>query len=414
MSETLEAYYRVHFRPTLVGKVSSTELARYDRAVKLIDELAGGELRLRDVNEALLVQFCLRRQWRRTDQYRRQLADCIRAIVRAWRPGALAPAGDQLLTAAPGSLRWLFESVYLPQRLIGCSKVHLSDSRTTLAYLHDHYGRDLPIAELTDALLADHLAWLLSRGLRPVTVNKHRATLCALWKFAHSRGFIDCLPLVPKLKVHVREPDAWSVNQVAAIIAAAGHFQPTRTYDGIPRNLWWRAALLTTWYTALRRSSLLALRRSDVNLQTGWLNVPPEQMKNRRGKKYRLGHDAVAAISAIWIPKRTLLFPSPNAKWLNDHFSRILMLADVPMGPRPNLNKFHAMRRAVATAAAASAGLPTASALLGHSEHQVTLRYIDPAHLRGNDATEYLPTLPELHRADANNQWGPPPRDAGK
>jgi integrase len=57
------------------------------------------------------------------------------------------------------------------------------------------------------------------------------------------------------------------------------------------------------------------------------------------------------------------------------------------------MGQTHKWRRTVATLAASRGGLAAAVALLGHSAPEMTLRYIDPTKLPGNDATELLPAL---------------------
>jgi HEPN domain-containing protein len=76
----------------------------------------------------------------------------------------------------------------------------------------------------------------------------------------------------------------------------------------------------------------------------------------------------------------------------------------------------HKLRRSVATIIAASRGISAASELLGHSNSEITRRYVDPSKLPGKDATQFLPLLtspppePEAEPAKAT----PVEREEGK
>src|SRR5690606_12376925 len=136
------------------------------------------------------------------------------------------------------------------------------------------------IAQQTDAMAADHFAWLLAKGIQPATVNSsYRSPWFAVWRAAHRAGLIATEPKIKKLREPRSAPDAWSLDEFRAIVNATADFMPGKCYGRIPCGPWWRAMLLTAWYTGLRRAALFAIRRSDVNLATGWVSVPPEFMK---------------------------------------------------------------------------------------------------------------------------------------
>ncbi|MCY2987132.1 MAG: tyrosine-type recombinase/integrase [Planctomycetota bacterium] len=292
-----------------------------------------------------------------------------------------------------GTVWHFYRTVYAPQRLIEVTETQRAAYERIFRFMREHFGRDLLLTELSDSLAADFLGSQSRKNKSPGTVNHHRSLLLAVWRFAFDSGLVSALPRIKKLKQHWDEPDSWSEQEAARIVEAAGKLELMPIY-GIPANKWWRAFLLVAYWTALRRGSLLELRRADVDLQSGWLYVRPVGIKTRRGKRFRLGADAVAAIREIWLPERELLFP-----WRKDrggtgaHFNRILELAGVPRSHRTSMNQTHKWRRTVATLAAIRGGLSAAVALLGHSGPEMTRRYIDPTKLPGNDATQFLAPL---------------------
>jgi integrase len=300
-----------------------------------------------------------------------------------------------LPAAEPGTVRYFFETAYRPVRMIDCKPDSIEQARAAVRSLRDHYGRDILLTEQTDELAADHFAWLLkTRGIEAISVNHgYRAYWFAVWRLAYERRLVDRIPTVRKLRHLVCEPDAWSEEEAARIVEAARRVR-LPAIAGIPARKFWPALLLVDWWTAVRRGSLFSIRRADVDFSTGWLEVFPRGMKTRRGKKYHLGDDAIAAVKEIWLPAREFLFPWPYRREATvNHFRQILAIAGITKGQRKGLNQFHKWRRTAATAARRRGGLAAASELLGHSSTAMTLRYIDPSKVPGTDATKFLPSL---------------------
>lgn len=295
---------------------------------------------------------------------------------------------------APGSVWEYFETVYRPQRLISAAPVTLVSARSTFRFLREWRGSDVLLHEQNDALAADFFEWLLQGGRRAVTVNGHRAQWFCVWRLAHERGVVNVEPKVRKLPEQIDEPDAWTHEEAAALIAATSALAGWPPIVGIPADPFFRALFLVAWWAALRRGSLLALRQSDVDLSSGWLSVPGASMKNRLGRRYRLGPDALDALRAIWEPRREFIFPWPwKLNRIYDYFDEVLRAAGVAPSTRRSMTKLHKWRRTVATTAAVERGMAAATALLNQSGPEVTRRYVDASKLPGNDATQFLPAL---------------------
>ncbi len=296
----------------------------------------------------------------------------------------------------PTTVRGFFQQVYRPQRNV--SGLNLRDMRTTMRRL-DQFAGDVELSQLTDELAADFFAWLKDRKLQAPTINRYRAHLFSIWRMAAEHGLVGTRPRVRKLPVALDEPDAWSEEEIGRIIDApltmrwglsSGKGQQV---SGIDRGRYFHAILLVVYWTGLRAGTLLKLKRQDCDLETGWLSARGKDMKNRRGKRYRLGPDAIEAVRQIWLPERELLFPWPHRPyWFHQQIRRIMEAAGVTSS-RATMTRLHKLRRTFATLIAAKKGVAAASEMLGHSNLDVTLRYIDPNKMPGNDMTEVLPRL---------------------
>lgn len=404
---SLTAYYRDVFRPKLRAK-SRKRRNTYDLAVRRFIAFCDGHTPIEEIDNGMIDAFV---EWLQQGGVCHgqmlQERDAVKTVVLDARPvdqngeppiSPLRPFGwkrkEELPEPAPGSVREFFWRVYRPQRLLGCEERTLVHYEIALRRLYLWRSGDLPLAELNDANASAFFQHLLDEGAKPVTVNRYRGHLFAIWNLAFEQGLLERPPRIKKLRTHLEEPDAWSLDEIRRILDAAARFQPHWSKPGFHAGRFWRALLLVCWYTALRRGSLLKLRRQDVNLDAAELYVPADKMKNKRGKRFKLGPDAVEAIRRLHEgAEEEALFPWPyGIGSLGDHFRRILDAAGVPPSHRNN-GHFHKLRRTCASFAAANGGMSAAIALLGHSSEYVTLRYLDPRMLPGNDATKLLPPL---------------------
>jgi integrase len=404
-------FFNQHFLPVALDGREGQYASQYRTAIRWLNQALGTEATLADLSVATieqtqeaaraagagqshqtLIATRLRSLW--WFAFRIGAVSHYQRAPRRWRkPNQQRPSGHAEPTAPQEGTIWHFyRTAYAPQRLIGATAQQRGDYERTFRFLRQHFGRDLLLSELADTTTAAFLAALSEAGRTPTTVNGHRARLLAVWRMAFDFGRVPQLPRVKKLKPHWDEPDAWDETEAARIVEATSKLNRL-PICGIPAAKWWRAWFLVGYWTGLRRGSLLALRCEDVNLKTGWLHVRPTGIKTRRGKRFRLGPDALAAVREILDPKRELLFPWPaDRSGMSDHFAEILDLAGIERSRR-RMGQTHKWRRTVATLAASRGGLAAAVALLGHSAPEMTLRYIDPTKLPGNDATELLPAL---------------------
>jgi len=414
---TLLHFSRTVFRPVL-SENSPTDRGRYDSAVNYYHDFAGKLVGIAEVTPQTVSAF---RDWLGRCKPSRQTAlnyvRALRRIVRAAAPdrftimggpspkrpiaGELSASREHVSRALPepvgepGTLVEFFTTIYAPQTLTDCVKQHRASIIWTLRRLRECFGRDLLLSELSRATIAHFVAFLKASGLSPHTIKERRSIVLSLWRFANDQELAPPVPTFRRMKVPREQPDAWSRDEVARIIAASSRLD-SPPIAGIPAQKFVRAMLLVGWYTGLRRGSLLKLRPQDIELETRWLYVPAAAMKNFVGKRFRIGADAADAIREIWDPSRALLFPTPNSFGSKHPFAlvfpRLLKLAGVPRSRLRN-GHWHKLRRSVATHIAVAQGLAAASALLGHSTAELLKQYVDPSYMVGTDATEWLPSV---------------------
>jgi integrase len=106
--------------------------------------------------------------------------------------------------------------------------------------------------------------------------------------------------------------------------------------EGLTPEAWWRALLVTLYYTALRIGTALAARYSWIERDglDSWLNVPGEAMKAQRPEPICLKPPVMAALESIRRPGCDVAFrwpwpPSGSRQALYREKNRLLDLAGI-------------------------------------------------------------------------------------
>ena len=211
------------------------------------------------------------------------------------------------------------------------------------------------------------------------------------------------LPQVDRLREPKLLVRTWKLDLFGHLLAAVDRHSYTLNtrgepdpafdgYDGIPSNLWWRAILLTLYYTGLRITAALSIRKADCEMgeTESFVFAAAATQKQAADQRLRLPEDATAAIRAMdGYSSSEKLFPFTHTiQSLHLKFSRLLKRAGLPAGPK---DKFHNIRRLSATGVAAKLGRAAAMDHLGHSCMQVTEKYLDYTQIPKIDVSEVLP-----------------------
>lgn len=221
---------------------------------------------------------------------------------------------------------------------------------------------------LDELVLARFLAWRLKT--RSVgTAAKDRAQLHALSEFAAKRGLCKW-PKIRTIRVPERVPRAWLIDEFRRLLEACDG--EVGDVCGVPRRLWFRAALQTAYWTGERIGGLLALEWPDIDPKA--IVFRAEGRKGQRADIYRpIPPECYEAIMETHT-KRRLVFDwdrCPSTIWYR--LGRICERAGLP---NDRMSKFHRVRKTCASYYAAAGG--DAQTMMGHSSPAVTKKYLDP------------------------------------
>lgn len=239
----------------------------------------------------------------------------------------------------------------------------------TLRAYADFIGRQPTVEEHLDEL---ELARFLAHRLRTRSVGtaaKDRAQLHAIAQFASKRGLCKW-PMMRAIRVPERVPRAWLIDEFRRLLeACAGEHGEV---VGVPAAGWFRAILLTAYWTGERVGGLLALEWTDVEAQA--ILFRAETRKGQRADIYRpIPPECYEAIQAIRT-SRKLVFDWDRSYTLI--WRRLGRICDRAGLPNDRMSKFHRVRKTSASYYKRGGGDP--QSLMGHSSPAVTRRYLDP------------------------------------
>ena len=285
------------------------------------------------------------------------------------------------------------------------------------------YAGDIPLHQITTALLQDYFVWLRTdykprritgnaQALASKTIYNFYISLCAFFTWAN-REFqlpnpIKAVP-VPKFEQAPIEP--FTKEEVEALLKACELCNEAKTTDRrkyIMRRATGRrdqAIIMTLLDTGLRASELSALKVGDVDLKTGKVLVKHGRLGGAKGGKGRTVFLGKAARRALWryLAERedgeepgAPLFLVKYDRPMNKNALRLLI---VHLGEKAGIQKCHPhrFRHTFAITYLRSGGdLFTLQALLGHSTLDMVQHYariaeidIEQAHRRASPADNW-------------------------
>jgi integrase len=326
-----------------------------------------------------------------------------RRLVDVEREGYRKP---EKLTFNQFTRRWLDD--YLPGRNL---KLTTTDGyRQALdRHLLPAFGK-LPLERLErePELLDRYITQKTRAGLAPKTINNHLLLLQVMLKTAIRWRLIRHNPVSDIQRPRIEQPDLHILDQAEIARLWTGYTQLETNAEDEEQREWWRIARTLTFTalgTAMRRGELLGLRWSDVRLLDGYLQVREALVKGRLTtpksragrRRIELGPRTKKLLEEHW--RRStynrdddFVFAHPCKGTPLDpaRLARVYLIPALgAAGITKPFRPFHDLRHTALTHEAA-AGNPLTYIQLkaGHSQAQITERYIHAAQVQFAGAAE--------------------------
>jgi len=287
-------------------------------------------------------------------------------------------------------LREFLVERYAPLRSLSDRSVVIFSQ--TIDRVESFLGRPAVLEDLTDLTIARFLRWRAQqphRGRLPsaATVAKDRAHLGALATLAARKRLIAEFVELPRVRVPLRPPRGYTVEEVSALIRAGR--RRLGTIGPVPAPWFWPTLIWAAWCTGERIGALLHVRWEDVDLERRSIVLLGEHRKDHVTTIERsITAELVAALRPQARPTG-LVWPWLEHRKPNSIFASMKALC-VSAGVQPR--GFHAIRKASGSYVQAAGG--DASAHLGHRNPKTTKdHYLDTRITGQQSGLDYLPPL---------------------
>ncbi len=285
------------------------------------------------------------------------------------------------------------------------------------------YAGDIPLQQITTALLQEYFVWLRTdyqprritrnrEALASKTIHNFYISLCAFFTWAKRELELpNPIKAIPAPKFEQAPIEPFTKEEVEALLKACEQCNEAKTTDRrkyIMRRATGRrdqAIIMTLLDTGLRASELSALKVGDVDLKTGKVLVKHGRLGGAKGGKGRTVFLGKAARRVLWryLAERedgeepgAPLFLVKYDRPMNKNALRLII---VHLGQKAGVKKCHPHRfrhTFALTYLRAGGDVFTLQALLGHStldmvQHYARLAEIDieQAHKRASPADNW-------------------------
>ncbi|HEY7423253.1 MAG TPA: site-specific integrase [Gemmataceae bacterium] len=221
------------------------------------------------------------------------------------------------------------------------------------------------------------------------TINKELRHPRAVLRIAKDWNYLPEVPRVRMLREPGRLPTYVTGDHFAAIYAACDAARIPEDLPNISPADWWRALIVTGYMTGWRIADMLALRRDNLDLDTGMARSLAADNKGKREELVKL-HPVVIDPLRKLAGFDPYIFPwNHNERTLYDEFARIQEAAGIKLPCKTRgdhehnrhcyVYAFHDLRRAFATMNADKLTPDALQALMRHKSYQTTQKYINMA-----------------------------------
>lgn len=264
---------------------------------------------------------------------------------------------------------------------------------------------DLRLDEIGVRQVEAYKSAVAAAGLTNKTINNHLVVLQRALRLAVEYELLDHVP--PFKRLHVADPEFDFFTDVEA----------ARLVNGSAGEPEWQRAIIVSLHTGIRRSELIALRWSDIDLAAGRLLVRRACTRGRMGtpkngksREVPLSRTASLALKAQRHLRGELVFCQEDGRIFgDDNFRAPLRRACKTAGLREI--GWHALRHTFASQLVMrGASIKEVQELLGHSDIKVTMRYAHLSPSVKRDAVRLLDASPTHSTSAAHDEERPEPR----
>ncbi|MFC1763268.1 tyrosine-type recombinase/integrase [Planctomycetota bacterium] len=170
----------------------------------------------------------------------------------------------------------------------------LKDQLRALKFFTEHIGSETCLVQITPRDAEAYVAYRLSKGLTPATVNKDIRTLRGIFNLAIEPRCYLAEGTNPFQKIRERKTTIQPPNYVPP--------EDLKKVLGESKNRWWKAFFVLAYTSAGRRDELLNLTWADIDFETHNVAFVPKKASSRQLAWQPKDHEA----RTIPVPRETV------------------------------------------------------------------------------------------------------------
>jgi len=245
----------------------------------------------------------------------------------------------------------------------------------SLRYLNRTF-KSVKLSDINPGNVRKYITERKEAGMSPASINRELSLLKSILYSAEYDGLIASNPIrgrrVKKLEENnsrervILDMKLKEADLRRLVDSAAPHFKPI---------------LVIALITGMRKSEVLKMRWKDINFRLGTIRIPKENSKSKKERVIPIDSVIFNILDSIerkgeyvfmndWTGTRT--------KEIKKAFKTACDRAGIPYGRKKGL-VFHDLRHLAAYRLVKLTDIVTASKILGHSDVQMTMRYVHPS-----------------------------------
>jgi integrase/recombinase XerD len=186
----------------------------------------------------------------------------------------------------------MFERFLVAKRSEALAKRTLEDYETHFGYFYEFLEGDIKAESITADLLREYLSYMIhDRGLKPMTVNLRVRTLRAFMRFCYVENYITA-PIHESIKP-IKAPEdtiqALTPSEIKVLLSVIDESY----YSGYRDKIMIYALL----DTMVRISELLAIKRENIDLKAGFIQLAAEDTKTRKTRMVPLSSHTIKLLA---------------------------------------------------------------------------------------------------------------------
>ncbi|MBM7573232.1 tyrosine-type recombinase/integrase [Aquibacillus albus] len=190
------------------------------------------------------------------------------------------------------TLKDMFQRFMIDKRTEALTQTTIDDYDRHFGYLLDFLGGDLTQKEITTDVFREYIGYMLhTKNLSPVTTNVRIRTIRAFLRHCFEHGWINeqIHEFFKPVKTGEIKIEAFTPEEINVLLE---QIDETR-YMGF-RN---KVMILTLLDTMVRISELIKIRRKNVDLKTGHIQLEPHETKMKRYRVVPLSNKSIRLLS---------------------------------------------------------------------------------------------------------------------